>query len=71
MAGFTIDTSGPARPEMHAVRVQGEVPVVDGRLDDAGWARAAAVTFDTDYAGAKTSIPTRARILWSAPQTLA
>ncbi len=68
MAPFAIhrDVKAPVqtaeRPVAHAAR--GEV-VIDGKGDDAAWASAAAVTWDTDTKGAPTGLSTRARFLWS------
>jgi hypothetical protein len=52
------------KPVAHAAPL-GDAPIaIDGR-PDASWARAKPVTWDTDYAGAPTSIVTRARFLYS------
>ncbi len=67
MAGFSLD-SEPAtadRPTAHATHVGGDPPVIDGRGGDAAWGAATPVAWDTDYAGVKTSIGTRARFLWT------
>ena len=67
MAGFSLDSDPAAvdRPTAHAVHVDGDAPVIDGRGGDAAWGAATPVAWDTDYAGVKTSIPTRARFLWT------
>ena len=36
-----------------------------GSSGDAAWAKAKPVQWDTDYAGAATGVPTKARFLWS------
>ncbi|WP_437724976.1 DUF362 domain-containing protein [Sorangium sp. So ce861] len=58
--------AGPAKLEAHAARLPpGEQVALDGKADDPAWSRAAAVQWDTDYAGERTGFPTRARFLWS------
>jgi uncharacterized protein (DUF362 family) len=52
------------KPEVHASPLGGDTITIDGRGDDAAWARAKAASWDTDYAGAATGISTRARFLW-------
>ncbi|WP_437531116.1 DUF362 domain-containing protein [Sorangium sp. So ce726] len=57
---------GPAKPEAHASPLPpGEQVVLDGKADDAAWSRAKAVQWETDYAGKRTGVATRARFLWS------
>ncbi|XXX77588.1 DUF362 domain-containing protein [Sorangium sp. So ce134] len=57
---------GPAKPEARAARLRpGEQIALDGKADDPAWSRAKAVQWDTDVAGERTGIPTRARFLWS------
>ncbi len=53
-----------ARPEVHAAALGEEAITLDGRGDEAAWARAAPVSWDSDYAGKATGISTRARFLW-------
>ncbi len=42
-----------------------EEPVIDGKGNDAAWAKAKALQWNTDYAGAATGYSTKARFLWS------
>ena len=57
---------GPPRPEAHASLLPaGETIAIDGKPGDAAWAKAKPVQWDTDYAGAATGVPTKARFLWS------
>ncbi len=67
MAPFSIESEvgGVEHPTAHAHRVDGDPPVIDGRGGDAAWADAAEVAWDTDFAGSKTSIVTRARFAWT------
>jgi uncharacterized protein (DUF362 family) len=53
------------KPEAHAAALGSDAVTIDGRGDEAAWARAKPVAWDTDYAGAATGISTRARFLWS------
>jgi hypothetical protein len=53
------------KPEAHAAALGADAITIDGKGDDAAWARAAAVSWQTDYAGAASGITTRARFLWS------
>lgn len=62
-SGSAAPASPGVRLEAHAARVA-RAPVIDGKLD-AAWDRAAALSFDTDYAGARSDIRTVARLLWS------
>ena len=57
-------SSPSGKPEAHAASIGGDSVTIDGRGDDAAWARAKAVSWDTDYAGSATGISTRARFLW-------
>jgi hypothetical protein len=50
-------------PVAHAKHVTA-LPVIDGRLDTV-WSTAPVVTWQTDYAGANSSIETSARFLWT------
>ncbi len=59
------DGGDESLPVAHAVH--GDV-VVDGRADDATWAKATPVTWDTDTTGHGTGIPTHARFAWSQGQ---
>jgi uncharacterized protein (DUF362 family) len=54
------------RPVAHATALGTDVIDVDGRADDAAWARATPVEWDTDYAGNPSGIRTRTRFLHSA-----
>ena len=65
MAGFTIETARASKPQVHAARLKGDPPIVDGRGDDPAWKNATPVAWETDYAGTRTGIVTRARMLWS------
>jgi uncharacterized protein (DUF362 family) len=56
------------RPVVHALSVSadgGDPIVIDGKGDDAAWARATPATWNTDYAGIPTASTTRARLLHS------
>jgi uncharacterized protein (DUF362 family) len=53
------------KPEAHASALGEDTITIDGKGDDAAWARAAPVSWQTDYAGAASGITTRARFLWS------
>ncbi len=53
------------RPTAHAAALRpGETIVLDGKDDEAAWSRASAASWDTDYAGERTGIPTTARFLY-------
>ena len=73
MAGFDIDEREPDAPELvpegatqdlHAARLAGTPPVIDGAID-AAWATATPIEFATDWAGRATPTTTRVRVLWS------
>jgi uncharacterized protein (DUF362 family) len=77
MSGFTLHSDGTpaetgsgarlsndARPTMLAKHVDDGAVAIDGSAE-AAWEGASAVTFDTDWSGAKTKIATRVRSLWS------
>ena len=76
MAGFEIDQHAPAAaptPEvvpdgatkdLHATRLVGNPPALDGAIDDA-WAAATPLEFSTDWSGRATPTVTRVRALWS------
>ena len=53
------------KPEAHAAALGSDAVTIDGKGDDAAWARASAVSWQTDYAGVASGITTRARFLWS------
>lgn len=57
--------TGNGKPEAHAAALGGDAVTIDGKGDDAAWARASAVSWQTDYAGVASGITTRARFLWS------
>jgi uncharacterized protein (DUF362 family) len=57
------------KPEAHAASLGNASITLDGRADDAAWARATPVSWDTDYAGVATGVVTRARFLYG-PQAL-
>jgi uncharacterized protein (DUF362 family) len=64
------ETDAPhEKPIAHAASLGDASIRLDGRADDAAWARATPVSWDTDYAGLATGIVTRARFLY-APQGL-
>jgi uncharacterized protein (DUF362 family) len=67
--GPTAPAPAPApaaeKPVAHASPMRGGAVEVDGRGDEPAWARAAPVTWDTDYAGSATGIVTHARFLYS------
>lgn len=73
MAGFELGGEPPgdvvppaALPtEVHAGRITGEPPTIDGVIDPA-WAAAKPIVFATDWAGRKTKTSTQVRVLWSA-----
>lgn len=57
---------GLPRPEAHAAPLAADETIaIDGKPADAAWAKAKVVQWDTDYAGAATGHPTKARFLWS------
>jgi uncharacterized protein (DUF362 family) len=72
MAGFELGGEPPGAPadpaslpgQVHAARLTGEPPRIDGRIDPA-WGAAKPITFTTDWAGRTTQTPTRVRVLWS------
>jgi hypothetical protein len=64
MAPFVIESGDKERPTMHAAKVEGDPPKIDGKGDDAAWASASEAAWDTDYAGRNTGIVTRARFVW-------
>jgi uncharacterized protein (DUF362 family) len=53
-----------ATKDLHAARLAGPPPVLDGVIDDA-WAVATPLEFTTDWAGHATPTVTRVRALWS------
>ena len=53
-----------SRPEVHAAALGEETITLDGRAREPAWARATAVSWDSDYAGKATGISTRVRLLW-------
>jgi uncharacterized protein (DUF362 family) len=61
IAPFSLPPA-PELPVVHAKHAT-EPPLIDGRLD-AVWSSAPAASFQTDYAGKPTSIPTTVRFLW-------
>lgn len=76
MAGFQIGCPGVtaegacsaeipdgATKDLHAPRLAGPAPAIDGSIDDA-WAAAPVLSFDTDWAGRTTPVTTRVRALW-------
>jgi uncharacterized protein (DUF362 family) len=67
MAGFIIDDVAAAeRRRIHAVHVaDDEVPAMDGTVD-AVWARAAPLTFNTDWMGRDTPHAATVRVLYSS-----
>lgn len=58
-------SSALERPMAHAASLKKDVITLDGKGDDAAWARATPVTWETDWSGVDTGIPTRARFVWS------
>jgi hypothetical protein len=69
MAGFEIDEADHGHvdsdtKEVHALRLTGDPPTIDGTIDDA-WAAATPIHFDTDWQGHFTPVSTRVRVLWS------
>lgn len=58
--------SSPSAPTsvVHAAPLGAAKIVVDGRGDDPAWARATPVSWTTDFSGADTAIPTKARFVW-------
>ncbi len=73
MAGFELGTDpAPAAEvvpdgaikDLHARKLAGEAPVIDGMIDPA-WAAATPFEFSTDWAGTPTKTSTRVRVLWS------
>lgn len=57
-------SSSSNKPSAHAASLGADAIKIDGRGDDAAWARAPKVTWETDYSGKKTGITTAARFLW-------
>lgn len=56
-----------ARRTLKATRIAGSAPVIDGRLDEAEWARATIATRfiqSSPYAGAESTLQTEARVLY-------
>jgi uncharacterized protein (DUF362 family) len=53
------------KPLAHAAALGADLVEVNGRDDDAAWARATPVAWDTDYAGNPSGIRTRVRFLHS------
>jgi len=72
MAGFELggdppgDQADPASlpRQVHAARLTGEAPKIDGQID-AAWTAAKPIAFATDWAGRTTKTPTQVRVLWS------
>ena len=73
MAGFEVGAEvAPAAEvvpdgatnDVHAPRLAGAAPTIDGVID-AAWAVATPFEFATDWAGATTRTSTRVRVLWS------
>ncbi len=60
----TPPPSSSNKPSAHAASLGADSVKIDGRGDDAAWARAPKVTWETDYSGKKTGITTAARFLW-------
>ena len=55
----------PPKPVVHAAALGDATITLDGRGNEAAWARAKPVTWDTDYAGISTGTTTHARFLHS------
>ncbi len=53
-----------ATRDLHAPRLAGAAPAIDGVIDEA-WAAATPFEFTTDWAGSPTKTSTRVRVLWS------
>jgi hypothetical protein len=53
------------KPEAHAAALGEGAITLDGKGDDAAWARATPVSWQTDFAGVASGITTRARFVWS------
>ncbi len=53
-----------ATKDLHAARLTGDPPVLDGTID-AAWAAATPLEFATDWSGRATPTVTRVRALWS------
>ncbi|MEO7094536.1 MAG: DUF362 domain-containing protein [Polyangiales bacterium] len=77
MAGFQIGCPGitaegactaeipdGATKDVHAPKLAGDAPAIDGAID-AAWAAAPVFAFATDWSGTATPITTRVRVLWS------
>jgi uncharacterized protein (DUF362 family) len=52
------------KPEAHAAALGADALKLDGKIEEAAWGRAKAVTWETDYAGKPTGISTKVRFLW-------
>jgi uncharacterized protein (DUF362 family) len=71
MASFSIDDTAATPPtvtagDAHAAPLGAAKIAIDGKGDDPPWARATAVEWTTDYAGAETGTKTRVRFVWGA-----
>ncbi|CAN5923702.1 hypothetical protein BH11MYX3_BH11MYX3_00120 [soil metagenome] len=71
MAGFELGAEPTAEAvpdgatkDLHAPKLAGEPPAIDGVIDEA-WAAATPFEFTTDWAGKPTKTTTRVRVLWS------
>jgi hypothetical protein len=73
MAGFDVGDDVPssahlvpdgATKDVHAPKLSGEPPAMDGVIDPV-WAAAPAFEFSTDWAGHATTTTTHLRVLWS------
>ncbi len=77
MAGFQIGCPGVtadgactaeipdgATKDVHAAKLAGDAPVIDGKVDPA-WDIAPTFAFNSDWSGAATPVVTQVRVLWS------
>ena len=61
----TAEIPDGATKDVHAPKLAGDPPIIDGAID-AAWAAAPVFEFATDWSGKKTPIGTHVRVLWSA-----
>lgn len=59
-----VDSGAAVRPTASAVHVDSGSITVDGKSNEAAWANAQEVAWDTDYSGKHTGVRTSARFAW-------
>ncbi len=65
MAPYSIDVEPTPRPTVHAASLGAETIHIDGVSDEPAWARAAPISWSTDFRGGVTPKTTQARFVWS------